>query len=477
MEQKISLLELNQWIKDALNSAIKGNIWVVAEISELKENRNGHCYLELVEREENNTVAKNRAIIWSYTYRMLKPYFETSTGQLFTHGLKILVNINVEHHPVYGLSLIITDIEPAFTIGDMALQRKEIIERLKAEKVFNMNKELSLPVVPQNIAVISSKTAAGYQDFISQLTNNTHGIKFHTCLFEAYMQGDDAVPSVIHALERIFEYEDLFDVVAIIRGGGATADLSCFDNYDLALNVTQFSLPVITGIGHEKDDTIVDMVAHTRLKTPTAVAEFFISGAEAFYDRLSGLRDETVRIAGEIYESEYDKLEFYADRIDKFVSVFVRNKKDHLVKKVNRLQYVVSNYAFNKKHGLNNYKYHLRSSYSTCSSAILNNLGAEKSILERRVNEILSKELDGCKRTGEKLIKYTDRYLSKEQERILLNDKRIQLLNPVNVLKRGYTLTLSDGVIVKSAGKIDVDDEIETRFSDGQVISKIIKKV
>ena len=262
MENKLTLSELNERIKEVIEGAFPSSVWVIAEISELKENRNGHCYLELIEKQGTEIVARSRATIWSYTYRMLKPYFETTTGQLFTQGIKILVQGAVEFHSAFGLSLNIKDIDPIYTVGDMAMQRKEIINRLQTEGVFEMNKELELPLVPQKIAVISSATAAGYQDFMNQMETNEFGFRFYTKLFQATMQGVEAVPSIIYALERIFQYEDFFDAVVIIRGGGATADLSSFDNYDLAFNITQFPLPVITGIGHEKDDTIIDLVAH-----------------------------------------------------------------------------------------------------------------------------------------------------------------------------------------------------------------------
>ncbi|MCA1760550.1 MAG: exodeoxyribonuclease VII large subunit, partial [Bacteroidales bacterium] len=361
MEQKLTLFELNQWIKDALSSSIPGTVWVVAEISELKENRTGHCYLELVEKEGNEITARARATIWSYTYRILKPYFETTTGQFFTHGIKVLVQVSVEYHPAYGLSLNIKDIDPAYTVGDMALQRKEIIERLQNEGVFEMNKELELPLVPQKIAVISSKTAAGYQDFMNQLESNPPGIKFYTHLFEAYMQGGEAVPSIMAALDRIFEYDDFFDAVAIIRGGGATADLSSFDNYDLAFHITQFPLLVVTGIGHEKDDTIIDLVAHTRMKTPTAVAEFFISGAERFYERLTGLEEEVVQLARETVDSKQEQLEDYAENLQRFVGAFINEKNRQLIKTGNNLQQRVSRFSFNKKYELNNLKHDLHS--------------------------------------------------------------------------------------------------------------------
>lgn len=476
MEQKLTLFELNQWIKDALNTAIPGTVWVVAEISELKENRNGHCYLELVEKEGNEIVARARATIWSYTYRILKPYFETTTGQFFTSGIKVLVQVSVEYHPAYGLSLNVKDIDPAYTMGDMALQRKEIIERLQNEGVFDMNKELQLPLVPQKIAVISSKTAAGYQDFINQLENNPSGIKFYTHLFEAYMQGSEAVPSIISALDRIFEYEDFFDAVAIIRGGGAVADLSCFDNYDLAFHITQFPLPVVTGIGHEKDDTIIDMVAHTRMKTPTAVAEFFISGAERFYERLIALEEDVVQLARKTIDSKQEQLEEIAENIHRFTGTFIQERNRQLVKTGNHLHQQVSRFVFNKKYELNNLKHHLHSSFSVWKVQTRNSIDRQKGVLRQVVHEALQNEMNSFNRLKEQVRHESDRFLVKEQERIVRNENLIRLLNPENVLKRGYTLTMKEGKIVKSIHPLQINDEIETRFSDGTVKSKITKK-
>ena len=361
MEQKLTLLQLNETIKDALTGAFPTSVWVIAEVSELKENRNGHCYLELIEKQGSEIVARTRATIWSYTYRMLKPYFETTTGQFFTQGIKILVQVSVEFHSAFGLSLNIKDIDPVYTVGDMAMQRKEIINRLQAEGVFEMNKELELPLVPQKIAIISSATAAGYQDFINQLDNNEFGFRFYTKLFQATMQGTETVTSIINALERIFQYEDFFDAVVIIRGGGATADLSSFDNYDMAFNITQFPLPVITGIGHEKDDTIIDLVAHTRLKTPTAVAEFFIKGLERFYDRMLEMENEIIRIARDSIDSRQKELELAASNLNYAVTGFINKNQTQLAKKGNELQRAVKQFSFQKHHEINNLRHHIKS--------------------------------------------------------------------------------------------------------------------
>ncbi len=476
MDQKFTLFQLNQWIKDILDAAIPPVVWVVAEISELNENRSGHCYLELVEREGNDTIARARAVIWSYTYRMLKPYFETTTGQLFSQGIKVLVQVSVEYHPLYGMSLIIKDIEPAYTIGDVALQRKEIIERLKAENIFYMNKELSLPLVPQVIAVISSKTAAGYQDFIDQLQNNSHGFKFYTRLFESYMQGTEAVPSIINSLEKIYEYENHFDAVAIIRGGGAAADLACFDNYDLAFHITQFPLPVITGIGHEKDDTIVDLVAHTRMKTPTAVAEFFISGAVRFYDILTELKENLVETAGAAVESKQLELKNYAVELENLTNDFIGNRIKYLIKRGTTVQNSVNRFSYKQEKKLGNVRHDLKSLILFKSHEAEKLISKKGSNLAGMINQIQSSKYHYLKHLAGQARYNANSYLTSQKERINLNEKAVRLLDPVNILKRGYTITYSKGKLVKSLDQIEVDDELETLFSDGKANSLIIKK-
>jgi len=476
MVQQFTLSQLNESIKNALLDVFPTTVWVVAEISELKENRSGHCYLELIEKEGNTIVARSRGTIWSYTYRMLKPYFETTTGKLFSQGIKVLVQVSVEYHPAYGLSLNIKDIDQTYTVGDMALQRKEIISRLQNEGVFDMNKELELPLVPQKIAVISSATAAGYQDFMNQLETNDYGFTFYTKLFEAYMQGAEAVPSIINALERIFQYEDFFDAVVIIRGGGATADLSSFDDYDLAMNITQFPLPVITGIGHEKDDTIIDMVAHTRLKTPTAVAEFFVNGVERFYERLLELENGVVQLTHETLDFQKEKLERIAEGLNYSITGFINEKQNRLTKKGNQLQQNVSEFSFKKQYELNNLKHDFHSAISVWAVETKNTINRKHRILKRVVGEVVLKEHATLTHIKDVLGGESRKLVFKEQERLRLNENTVRLLNPENVLKRGFTLTLKEGKIVKSVNDLKLHEEIETQFSDGSIKSKISKK-
>ncbi|MBO5920109.1 MAG: exodeoxyribonuclease VII large subunit [Bacteroidales bacterium] len=278
MEEKLTLLDLQEKIKRGIEGAVPGAVWVTAEIGELNNHYSGHCYLDLIDYKEGGrgVAAKARGVIWSNVWRMLKPYFETTSGVRLEKGLHVLLKAQVSFSPVYGLSLNILDIDPAFTVGELELRRQKAIERLKGDGCMEMNPSLQLPALPRRIAVVSAETAAGYRDFMKQLHQNENGFRFCTELFAAQMQGDDAPQSIVSALERIAERADEFDVAIIIRGGGAAMDLVCFDDYNLALNIAQFPLPVITGIGHDHDFHIADMVAHTWLKTPTAVADFFV---------------------------------------------------------------------------------------------------------------------------------------------------------------------------------------------------------
>ncbi len=338
-----------------------------------------------------------------------------------------------------------------------------------------MNKELNLPLVPQKIAVISSATAAGYQDFMKQLEGNEYGFRFYTKLFQATMQGTETVPSIVYALERIFAWEDFFDAVVIIRGGGATADLSSFDNYELAFNITQFPLPVITGIGHEKDDTIIDLVAHTRLKTPTAVAEFLINGMGRFYERLQGLESEIVRHTRNVIDFQQKKLERMAGSLNFSVSEFINDKQAMLTKKGNKLQKNVNRFSFNKQYELNRLKHDLKTVVSVWKVEKRNKIEQKTQTLSRITAGLLTDQKVSLIRKQELIAVVSAKRINREAEKVHSKENIVRILNPENVLKRGYSLTLKDGKIVKSVKQLNLNDELETRFTDGQVVSKIIK--
>ncbi len=304
--QELSLSELNQQIKKTLEEQLAASYWVVAEIAQIQVNSSGHCYLELVQKEGNQVIAKARATIWAYSYRNISAWFARITGNDLTVGMRILANTKVTYHEVYGLSLNIKDIDPSFTLGEREKARQEVIAKLEADGIMEMNKELELPQVPQNIAIISSETAAGYGDFINQIEENGYGYKVHHYLFSASMQGDKAPESIINALHQIVDSDA--DVVVIIRGGGSQLDLDCFDNYELCSHIAQFPLPILTGIGHERDTSIADMVAHTQLKTPTAVAEFIIQGFIAYQSNISDLFSSISSVATDYIYTEKETL-------------------------------------------------------------------------------------------------------------------------------------------------------------------------
>ncbi|WP_051322496.1 exodeoxyribonuclease VII large subunit [Bacteroides pyogenes] len=306
----MELVELNSLVRETLEQSMPDEYWVQAELSDVHTNATGHCYLEFVQKDprSNNLIAKARGMIWNYVFRLLKPYFEESTGRLFTSGIKVRVKVTVQFHELYGYSLTVLDIDPAYTLGDMALRRREILAQLQEEGVLTLNKELAMPVLPQRVAVVSSATAAGYGDFCHHLHHNARGFFFHTELFPALMQGNQVEQSVLSALDKVYSRVGEFDVVVIIRGGGATSDLSGFDTYLLAAACAQFPLPVITGIGHERDDTVLDSVAHTRVKTPTAAAEFLISRMAEAADRLFELSEHVRQGATALLDMEWRRL-------------------------------------------------------------------------------------------------------------------------------------------------------------------------
>ncbi len=455
MQQEIGLYELNRRVKEVINKSFTHPIKVVAEISELNENRNGHCYIMLVEKSEDDDriKAQARATIWSYTYRMLKPFFETTTGRKLSVGLKVLLTVEVVFHELYGYSLNIKDIDPSYTLGDIERRRREIINRLKAEGIIDMNKELEFPVHPKNIAIISSSTAAGYGDFISQLENNSFGFKFSYKLFSAIMQGERAESSIIDALLRIYEYEDIFDIVVIIRGGGAAADLNCFDTYDLAANIAQFPIPVISGIGHERDVTIVDHVSNTRVKTPTAAAEFIISKTNEFAEFISDFENDffysveklisnnkaTIKhlfagfspVVKSILKPDSHKLEMLAGKINASSVIYTRQQCSDLKQTVKRLSKSIS-LSFNN------------------SKANLNEI---PDVLAKNINNKVEKD-------SNKIQKYYS---------------MVKLADPVNILKKGYTLSYAEGKLIKSVKDISYNQTLLTRFSDGEVSSTINK--
>lgn len=455
-EDALTISQLNRQIKKSLDEHFPEKLWVIGEISEFRMHSSGHVYLDLIEKDKktDSIRARIRATIWSFNYRMLRPYFEGTTGYALEAGIKVLVQVGVEFHPQYGLSLNINDIDPNYTLGDLARKKAEIINRLIDEGVIDMNKSIPFPFVPQRIAVISSETAAGYGDFLETLENNAPGYHFNITLFPSIMQGDKSAASIIRSLENIYNMETRFDLVAIIRGGGAKIDLECFNDYDLALHICQFTLPVITGIGHERDDTITDMVAHLRLKTPTAVAEYLIDRYTEFSQKLDAIQNTIAGVLSNKIILNQQKLTGYTSRLKLITSGIIHQEESNV----------------------NSYGYRLRN----FTDRLLSRLGSELGFIMNRMDHSTSSYFrEKHKATGDlsqDLNNHVNRILERENKRIEQLAKINGILDPVHILERGFSITLTEGRIVKSAGDVRAGGMLETRLSKGTIYSKVTNK-
>lgn len=423
----LTLYEINSLVRQTLELTLDAEYWVQAEIAELRVNR--HCYMELVQKDArgNGIVAKARAQVWAQVWAFIKPMFEETTGQVLSAGMQVLVKVQVTFHELYGYSLNVTDIDPTYTLGDIAKRRQEILQQLKDEGIDTMNKELPLPRLLQRVAVISSASAAGYGDFCNQLNNNQRGLAFKTELFQAVMQGNEVEKSVIQALNRIANRQDEWDVVVIIRGGGATSDLQGFDSLLLAENVAQFPLPIITGIGHERDDTVIDMIAHTRVKTPTAAAEFLIHHQE---EELDMLEDLSARLTGQInllLQNETNRLKLLASKIPVLFSTVKAREEMRL----HRLSAAMANSSIQN----------------------LEQAKGKVALLEKQMGL------------------YASQRLQNEGRRIELLESKLEGANPQRILSLGFSITRVGGKAVKDVNEVKEGEEIETTLASGTLRS------
>ena len=430
--ERLTLYELNSLVKEVIECEIPNEYWVEAELSECHESR-GHCYMELIQKDEQTAtpIAKAQARCWASKWMIVRPYFERTTGQRLHAGMKVLLKVYAQFHEAYGFSWIVSDIDPTYTLGDMARKRQEIIRQLKAEGVFDLQKELSLPLFCQRIAVISSETAAGYGDFCNQLTDNPYGFKFLTWLFPAIMQGDGVEQSVIQALNRINDVIDDFDCVVIIRGGGATSDMSGFDTLALAENVANFPLPIITGIGHDRDESILDMVSHTRVKTPTAAASLLVDHQKQVLDALNDAQDTITLCAQQKRSTLNAQLSAIQEAIPRLFSIVKTRQEARLDTYYQRIAHQM---------GLK-----------------LSTLSAQLSTIESKIPMVL------------------ERRLTSERHRLEILEEKVHSLDPALLLKRGYSITLFHGKAVRDPQDLKAGDEIETRLEKGTVVSKVLK--
>lgn len=432
MENALTLYELNSLVVELIDKVMPSSYWVEAEIADARESK-GHLYLELIEKDEstNIPIARASAKCWRSSWLMIGPHFERVAGVKLRAGLQIMIQVHAQFHAQYGFSWIIDDINPEYTMGSMARKRNEIIAQLKSEGVFELQRELCLPLFAQRIAVISSASAAGYGDFCNQLQYNEYGFRFQMQLFQAFMQGEQVEQSIVAALNLISTKEDDFDCVVIIRGGGATADLSGFDTLVLAENVANFPLPVITGIGHERDESILDMVAHTRVKTPTAAAAFLIDHLAATLNRI-----EQAQIS-----------------IQRMVEHRIQHEKLHLQQLSTHIPILFSMVKNRENARLDDYWH-----------ALLQRVMLHLQQSKMRV-ELLSN----------KVIPATTNKLMAEQHKLQLLEQRVDGVNPERMLRLGYSLTYKNGYVLRNVNEVKAGDEITTRL-EGGIITSVVKK-
>lgn len=430
-DRHLSLYDLNNLVREAIDNQLPNEYWVEAELAECRE-RGGHCYMELVEKEaqSNTPIAKASAKCWRQTWALLAPAFLRTTGQHLQAGMKLLLRVYPQFHEAYGFSWIVTDIDPTFTLGDLARRRQEIICHLKAQGIFDLQQSLDLSPFAQRIAIISAETAAGYGDFCQHLLHNDQGLAFTTELFPAIMQGERVEKSIIHALDAINARDECFDAVVIIRGGGATSDMSGFDTLPLAENVANFPLPIITGIGHDRDKCVLDMVSHARVKTPTAAASLLIDNLA---QTLCTIQDAETAIAHHANQKLQQCL-LRLDRITALLPHLVRSRLDATRHQLERTQLALEAHS---------------------PKVLLQRYNMQIDRLAERLPLLAQARL-------------TDANHRLERLRLILESH-----DPTLLLKRGYSITLHHGTIVRDPQQLRAGDEIETRLEHGTLTSII----
>lgn len=423
----ITLQEFNNRIKRLLADPSVMNCWVVAETTDVRINQ--HCYLQLLEKNPKTgaTVAKIKAIIWGSQFRFLNARFKQVTGRDIGNDMKIMVCLSVNYSPQYGLTVVINDINPEFTLGDMERQRQEILNRLTQEGIIGQNKTVPVPPVLQRIAIVSAAGAAGYGDFMKQLTDNKYGVCFYPCLFQATMQGVKTVPTVLAALDKVEQNQHLFDCVVIIRGGGGTEELNSFDNYDLARCVATFPLPVIVGIGHERDITVLDYVAGIRVKTPTAAAEHIILQAANALAHIGDLSNQVVSIARDYIARAKEQLSYYAGNLPIMA------------------QRIIDTNTLRLQNFIQNIPLHVQRRIEGENAQ----LARQKDAIKNAVAQVKMKETMRLEALGDK----------------------IELLSPRKVMARGYTLTTCEGKIMTDAAQLEAGKLVTIHFRDGKVVA------
>ncbi len=448
MSRTLSLYELNQQIRSLIDTSFPRTFLVTAEIASFDIKR--HCYMTLVDKHEDSIRAEMRAVIWASRLKTVFAEFRSATGIDLAKGIRILFEASVRYHERYGLSLDIMNIDPSYTLGELSAKRAEVLERLSREGLMDRNKSLEFPLVPLRIGVISSSTAAGYEDLVSHLINNPYNFSFSCRLYEAVMQGDKAEASIVKAIKRCINDSSLLDVVVIVRGGGGKADLHCFDSYEIGKAIASLHVPVISGIGHLRDNTVLDEVSKMMAKTPTAVADLIITRVRDFEDTVENLSNKLVRGTARLTFGLRERLSFLA-------KTFQGAAGDELQMKLQKLNSLIRGLAYSSKLTEIKMRY-LAESSSKIKALVSKDIIGQKNIIDALLLRLI---------TGSRA------QILKEKVRLEARDSNLYHLDPRNVLKRGYSITMKDGKSLKSVSGLKVDDKISTVLYNGKVKSMV----
>ena len=469
------LSDLLDELQMVVRSTFDRSYWVIAEIVSVSEAKNGHLYLEIAEKENDFLQAKIRANIWSKTKSRILSEFEHVTNQSLKKGMKVLVNVTIDFHTVFGLSLNILDIDPNFSLGEIERQKQATLLKLEQEGLIDFNKQHVLPLAFQSIAIVSSETAAGYQDFLKQLSDNTYDYKFKTMLFQSTMQGKTAAESIIQALDKIENGDSPFDVVVLIRGGGSTLDLNCFDEYSLAVRLAQSQFPIFTGIGHERDTSIADKVAHTQFKTPTAVADYIVAHNRDFEIMLGTLSESINQYTFDLIDDQKQNISNLSKNL-----IYISQQKLHKNAKLLEQQ------NFNYQKAANNRLVRAGFRLDKISHILKHDLKIRFQQMDQNLENRFIKIIYNSKNLLQIHKHKTDQYkksLSRQSlQRVQSSSLQIEQMNqlihlsdPKQILKKGFSITRVNGQLLRSIRNVSKEEILSTELYDGILESKIIK--
>lgn len=473
-QQNYSLSDLMNELQMVIRSSFDHTYWVVAELANVSGSARGHMYMELVEKSNHQIIAKARANLWSSRRQQIMRAFEEVTKETVKAGMKVLLQLSFDFHPVYGLSFQVLDIDPSYSLGEMERQKQETIKRLEEEGLLDFNKQYVLPVAIQRLAVISSESAAGYQDFMNQLEQNTNNYRFDVQIFPAVMQGDKAPGSIISALEKLENIRIEFDALIIIRGGGSNLDLACFDDYSLNARLAQSYFPIFSGIGHERDQSVTDMIAHTRLKTPTAVAEHIVQHNIEFENKMKNLFSFVVESAqNEIAENHY-QLERGSSRMAKASMELIHSQQSE----IRELSYSTNQSTLELIHQNKSQIQQMKNDVLYLSKSLIKEQEQFVNHQKQQV-KLLSKDLLNRENSDlypfKQLVLYSSLLIDKESNKLDYIKQLIKVTDPENLLKRGFSITRQNGKAITNPILLEEGTEIETQLAEGSIKSKIIK--